>query len=324
MKIAILCIMMTVILTMASAVSAGEPVWDGNKVLLVSEKLGDGVYAYYSSEAKAKESKGLPVATSGGFVVGAKGILMIDTMLNQRLHKQARDLIRKASDKPIIFAVNTSFHGDHSYGNMYLPETTLIIQHETTKQYIDTHFESDTEFMMKNFGTGRGIEEIRPVAADILIPKGGKLTIDLGGKSVEIIDFGFAQTGGDLFIWEPMSKVMWTGNPVIAVRPSLPWLLDGHLVETLSSLQRAYDFLPDDARVIPGHGSVMMKADIKWHIDYLSTVKREVKAAIAKGLTLEQTVDQVKMTEFKGYALYGWVHQQLNVPAAYKDLKSNK
>ena len=317
-----LYVLLAVALTFAHAASAGEPVWDGNKVVLTSEKLDDGVYTYYSTEAKAKEVKGLPVATSGGFVVGDKGVLMIDTMLNKRLYEQAQALIKKATDKPIIYAVNTSSHGDHSYGNMYLPEGARIIQHEATKQYINSHFEKDTQFMMQNFGKGRGIEEIKPVAADVLIPKGGKLTLDLGGKAVEIIDFGFAQTGGDLFIWEPVSKVMWTGNPVVSIKPSLPWLLDGHLVETLISLQKVYDFLPEDARVVPGHGSVMAKKDIKWHIDYLATIKKEVKAAVEEGLTLEQTVERVKMPEFEGYALHGWVHPGLNVPAAYKDLSS--
>ena len=309
-----------ILLVFTYEAAAEEPVWDANKVILTSEKLDDGVYAYYSSEAKTKESRGLPVATSGGFAVGDKGVLMIDTMLNRRLHEQAMALIRKATDKSVIYTVNTSFHGDHSYGNMYLPEGVRIIQHEVTKKYIDTHFEDDTRFMMQNFGKGRGIEEIKPVAADIVIPKGGKLTIDLGGKTVEIMDFGFAQTGGDLFIWDPVSKVMWTGNPIITVKPSLPWLLDGHLVETLTSLRKVYDFLPQDARVVPGHGSVMAKKDMKWHIDYLATVKTEVETAVAEGLTLEQTVERVKMPEFRGYALYGWVHPGLNVPAAYKDL----
>jgi glyoxylase-like metal-dependent hydrolase (beta-lactamase superfamily II) len=309
-------------LAFAHTVFAGEPIWDANKVVLTSEKLDNGVYAYYSSEAKTRESQGLPVATSGGFVVGDKGVLMIDTMLNKRLNEQAQELISKVTDKPIIYAVNTSFHGDHSYGNMYLPKDTRIIQHVVTKQYIDTHFEDDTQFMIQNFGEGRGIEEIKPVAADVLIPKVGKQSLDLGGKTIEIIDFGFAQTGGDLFIWDSESKVMWAGNPIITVKPSLPWLLDGHLVETLTTLKKVYDFLPGDARIVPGHGSVIAKNDLQWHIDYLTTVKREVEAAIADGLTLEQTVERVKMPEFEGYALHGWVHPGLNVPAAYKDLNN--
>ena len=309
----------TAALSISSAFANG-PVWDGNKVELVSEKLADGVYAYYPSDAKELEKKGKPVATSGGFIVGDKGVLIIDTMLNERLNKQVQNIVKQKAGKSIIYAVNTSAHGDHSYGNMYLPEETTIIQHGNTKAYIDGHFKADTEFMIQNFGEGRGIEEIKPVNADVLVAKDGKITIDLGGKSVDIIDFGFAQTGGDLFVWEPEAKVLWSGNAIVAVKPSLPWLLGGHLVDTLESLKKVYAFLPADARVVPGHGSVIAREDIKWHIDYLETVKNQVQAAIDDGLTLEQTVERVKMPEFSGYALFGWVHPGLNVPAAYKDL----
>lgn len=236
---------------------------------------------------------------------------------------QVQELVRKETSKPVIFAVNTSFHGDHSYGNMYLPKTAVIIQHSFTKKYIDEHFQKDTEFMIQHFGQGRGIEEIVPRPGDILVPKSGKITLDLGDKAVDIVDFGFAQTGGDLFVWEPESKVLWSGNPIITVKPSLPWLLDGHLIDTLRTLKKVYEFLPADARIVPGHGSVMEREDVKWHIDYLSTVKDQVQAAIDDGLTLEETVERVKMPEFQGYALFDWVHPGLNVPAAYKDLSGS-
>ena len=117
---------------------------------------------------------------------------------------------------------------------------------------------------------------------------------------------------------------MWTGNPIITVKPSLPWLLDGHLLETLESLTKVYEFLPEDARIVPGHGPVMKREDLKWHLEYLKAVKENVQAAIDKGLTLEQTVQEVTMPEFRGYALFDWVHPGLNVPAAYKDLSSSK
>jgi glyoxylase-like metal-dependent hydrolase (beta-lactamase superfamily II) len=300
-----------------------EPVWDANKVVLTAEKISTGVYVYYASDAHELALQGKPVATSGGFIIGEKGVLLIETMLNKRLNQQVKDLIRKETKKPIIYAINTSYHGDHSYGNMYLSKDTKIIQHINAKTYINEHFKADTEFMINNFGKGRGIEAIVPRTGDVLIPEGGKLNIDLGGKSVDIIDFGFAQTGGDLFVWEPSSKIMWTGNPIITIKPSLPWLLDGHLLETLKTLTRVYEFLPEDARIVPGHGPVMKREDIKWHIDYLATVKEQVQEAINKGLTLEETVQSVALPEFRGYALFDWVHPGLNIPAAYKDL-SNK
>lgn len=308
-------------LTPVNSLSADEPVWDANLVELESKKLADGVYAYFPTDAEDKAPKGLPIATSGGFIVGDKGVLIIDTMLNKRLYEQVIKMVRAVTKRPILYALNTSFHGDHSYGNMYLPERTSIIQHVNTRAYILKHFKADTEFMIQNFGAGRGIEEIVPSSGDILVPEGGSIAVDLGGKMVEVIDFGFAQTGGDLFVWEPESKVLWTGNPVIAQKPSLTWLLDGHLLETLDTLKRVYDFLPAEARVIPGHGPVIGREDLSWHIDYLYTVKERVGDAVERGLTLEETVEEVKMEEFRGYALFDWVHPALNVPAAYKDLK---
>ena len=209
---------------------AGEPVWDGNTIKMVSETLSPGVYAFYASDAQALNAKGAAAGTSGGLIVGSKGALLIDTMLNKRLNKQVQDLSRKLGKKPLLYAINTSAHGDHSFGNMYLPTSTTIIQHANTRTYVDEHLADDKAFMIQNFGKGRGIEEIKARTGDLLLPAGGKITVDLGGKTVDVIDFGFAQTGGDLWVWEPQSKVMWSGNPVIASKPALPWLLDGHLV----------------------------------------------------------------------------------------------
>lgn len=307
-------------LTSFGSATAAEPIWDGNKVQMQSEKLADGVFAYYPSDARELNAKGGAAATSGGLIVGSKGALLIETMLNKRLNQQVQDLSRKLGGKPLIYAVNTSAHGDHSFGNMFLPKSTRIVQHANTRTYIDKHLGDDKAFMIKNFGTGRGIEEIKARTGDILVAPMATVSLDLGGKVVDVIDFGFAQTGGDLWVWEPQSKVMWAGNPVIAAKPALPWLLDGHLVATLDTLKRVYAFLPADARIIPGHGVAMTREDMKWHIDYLASVQKNVQAAVDKGLTLEQTVQQTTMPEFGGYALFGWVHPGLNVPAAYRDL----
>jgi cyclase len=309
------------ILFLYGTANAAEPVWDANKVQLQAEKIADGVFAIYPSHSAELNAKGGAAATSGGLIAGSKGVLMIETMINKRLNRQVQDLNKKLNGKPIIFAVNTSAHGDHSFGNMYLPASTRIVQHVNTRNYIAKHLEDDKAFMMKYFGTGRGIEAIQAREADILVAPMSRILIDLGGKTVEIMDFGFAQTGGDLWVWEPKSKTMWAGNPIIAAKPALPWLLDGHLVATLETLTRVYEFLPADAKIIPGHGRAINREDIKWHMDYLTAVRNGVQKAIDQGLDLEKTVQQVSLPDYKGYALFDWVHSGLNVPAAYKDLK---
>jgi glyoxylase-like metal-dependent hydrolase (beta-lactamase superfamily II) len=306
---------------LASTAAAQEPVWDANTVVLESQKLADGVFAVVQQGAKEMAEKGLPLATSSGFVVGHDSVLVIDTMLNEKLNAQLFDLIKAETDLPVRYAVNTSFHGDHSYGNQYLPKDTLIIQHANTAAYIHNHLDADKAFMMQNFGEGRGIEQVVATDADILVGEGSSLTIDLGGVSVDIKDYGFAQTGGDLFVSVPEADVLWAGNPVIAQAPALPWLLDGHLVQTRDTLQSVLGAFDAQTKVVPGHGPVTDIGAIQFAIDYLTAVETEVAAAISEGLSLEETVAKVQMPDYQGYALFGWVHPSLNVPAAYKDLK---
>jgi len=308
-------------MTFSVATLAAEPIWDGNKIQMLSQRLAPGVYAHLPADAAEINARGGAAATSGGLIVGTRGAMLIETMLNRRLHDQVRALAgREAPGLPLLYAVNTSSHGDHSFGNMFLPRDTRLVQHEQTAHFIGMHLEQDKAFMLQHFGKGRGIEPIRAREPDILVPTGGKLVLDLGGRQVEIHDFGFAQTGGDLFIWDPQSKTMWTGNPVIAAKPALPWLLDGKLVPTLATLRKVYDFLPPDATVVPGHGVPMPRDGLRWHLEYLEAVLSGVKDSMTRGLGLEQTVAELKMPEFRGYQLFDWVHSGLNVPAAYKDL----
>src|SRR4051812_1007680 len=105
---------------------------------MISEALAWNVYAFYDKNANELNSKGGAAATSGGLIVGEQGCLLIETLLNKHLNTQVQQLSQQLSNnKPILFAVNTSSHGDHWYGNMYLPTTTLIIQHAHAKKYID-------------------------------------------------------------------------------------------------------------------------------------------------------------------------------------------
>ncbi|WP_306258663.1 MBL fold metallo-hydrolase [Pararhizobium sp. IMCC21322] len=303
------------------AAFAQEPVWDGNTVNLETQELAEGIFAVIPTGADEMAAGGYPIATTGGFIVGGNGVLVIESMLNERLNRQLFDLIAAETDKPVRYLVNTSHHGDHSYGNFYVPEDVDIIQHVNTSAFIADHFEADTAFMIQNFGAGRGIEEVEATAADILVGDGSSLAIDLGGVVVDIRDFGFAQTGGDLFVSVPDANVVWTGNAIVAQAPALPWLLDGHLLETRDTLQAVYEAFDADTKVVPGHGPVTDIASIKWGVDYLTAVETEVKAAHAEGLSLEATVAAVQLPDFQGYALFGWVHPGMNVPAAYTDLQ---
>ncbi|MEX1368864.1 MAG: MBL fold metallo-hydrolase [Nannocystaceae bacterium] len=293
--------------------------WTPNAVQLVSEQLHPGVFAVYDANADAFAPEGIPLATSAGFVIGDQGVVLIETMINRQLLCQLVGLVREQTDAPILYAINTSYHGDHSYGNAFLPPEIEVVQHERTADYIAQNFEDDIVFMTTNFGADQGLDEITPVVPDIAVDDGG-WSVDLGGLTVEANYFGFGQTEGDLFVYVPQAQVMWTGNPLIAEAPAIPWLLDGQpqqIEQTLADVQAS---LPPGAIVVPGHGRPVAPADFDFSIDYLDALVDGVAAAHEAGLSEEETVAAVTLEPFQGYALWGWVHAVLNVPVTYAEL----
>lgn len=300
-------------------------VWTPAQVVLVSQQVAPGVFAVFPDDAAGKNASGVPAATSGGFVVGDHGVLVIDTMLNRRLADQLLALIRAQTDKPIQYIVNTSYHGDHSYGNQFFPRSALVVQHAATQAYIHDHFAQDVAFMMTYFGRNSGMDELKPQPAQMLLHDGAHVTFDLGGKRVEVRHLGFAQTDGDLFVWLPTEKVLFTGNPIISIAPSIPWLLDGKSEASLATMRRLRALVPDDAVVVPGHGRPAGVDVIDYPIAYLTDLRREVRAAIDAGLSEKDTVAKLadSMTRYDGYRIFPWVHSQVNVPKTYQEMKAH-
>ncbi len=294
------------------------PIWDANKVELKLHKIATDVYAIIPASAETETTKGIPQATTGGFIVGEKGVLMIEVMLTKRLFDQQMKLIRSVTSKPIIYAVNTSDHGDHCFTNYLLPPSTIVIQNEFAKENLEKKYEYIKQFMVMLFGTGRGIEATSFRAADIVIPKKNSLKLDLGKGKIRFSPV-------TPFLRLASSKVFWAGNPFIAESPAIPWLFDGYFLEPVENLKKMYEFLLDDVIVVPGHGQITTKAGIKYTIDYVEALQKNVADAIDKGLTLEETKEAVKMNEYnKGYVLFDWLHFNFNLPSAYKEIKAGK
>jgi len=291
------------------------PPWDAARVNLTSKQLAPGVFAVMPDDVLTKDH----VATTAGFVIGERGVLVIESMLNGDLASQLIGLVRQATTKPILFLVNTSYHGDHAYGNYLFSDSTVVIQHPATKRYMEEHFEDDRRFMIGLMGKGKGIERVQPRTADITVPD--MVSIDLGGRIVEVRHFGFAQTPGDLVVWAPDAKVLWVGNMIQAPSPALPWLLEGRHKETIATLARVREFLPEDATIIPGHGRPMRPADIEFPLRYLRELDSAVSSAIDEGRSVEATLEAVGMARYGEYSLFEWAHNSVNVPAAYQHLK---
>lgn len=311
------------ILSLIGMTQVSAAVWDPAVTRVFSEKLAPGVFVVQDADNPVKNETAQSSYTSSGFIIGTKGVFVVDTYVNARITGQLIGLIRKETNLPILYAVNTSYHGDHMYGN-YLFTNTIIIQHAATKKYIEEKWDADIQFMLNQFGEGKGMEDNVPRTGDIIInDTTDYIEIDLGGKIVQIHRFGFGQTEGDLQVWLPEEKIMWVGNPVPAEAPITPWLTEGGHLDSLITMRKIRDFLPKDATVIPGHGRPF-KMDYDRNgltdiIDYLETMDRIVRESVEKDMGFRETARAAQMRDHRssGYELYNWTHFQLNLPCTY-------
>ncbi|MGW4675468.1 MBL fold metallo-hydrolase [Streptomyces sp. NPDC004324] len=281
-------------------------------VQMRARELTDGVYAVMATDVDDTDH----AATNAGFVVGDSGALVVESLSNGRLASQVIGEVRKVTALPIRFLVNTSFHGDHCFGNFAFPSQTVIIHHEATKRVIDERFEQDRTFMIDLLGADAGIEEVVARSADVTVS--GACSVDLGSKHVDIEHIGFAQTDGDLVVRMREDNIVFVGNMLQAPPPALPWLLEGRPDEALVTFRRLYDIIDDGTLIVPGHGRPMRRADILHSITYLEKLTSMAQEGWVKDLPAAQVREALAMKEYSDYSMYEFIHFQVNIPAVLK------
>lgn len=282
-----------------------------------ARELAPGVFAVMAHDAGASDQ----TATNAGFVVGEGGVLVVESLATGALASQLIGEICKVTPLPIRFLVNTSYHGDHCFGNFVFPAGTTVIQHAATKAFLDGHFEDDRAFMLGLLGEGRGVEEVVPRPADLVVSD--RLVLDLGGaKTAEVFHPGFAQTPGDLVVMLSEENVLYVGNLLPAPAPAFPWLLDGRHREAIETYKRLHDALDDGTTIVTGHGGTAKRDDLLYPVAYLEELDRRVGEALGRGLSLEETAQEVRMEGYSGYSMYEAIHFGVNVAAVYRELAS--
>src|SRR2546428_7074947 len=118
--------------------------------------------------------------------------------------------VRQVASKPILYVVNTNYHGDHTFGNYAFPEKTLIVAQQKTAESM-RDFEREKQFLLPTVDNDPTVfGDVRLRLPDLTFD--GYLELDLGGRVVELYHFGHGNTPGDTVVFVPEARVAWTGN----------------------------------------------------------------------------------------------------------------
>ena len=253
---------------------------------LVIKPLGNDVYALLSNH---------PGVDNSGFIVGERGVLVIDAHINGKMAQQIQDAVGRVTRKPILYLVNTNYHGDHTFGNYAFPSATIIVAHRETARHMQ-HFEEERSLLLATVnGDAAVFDGVELRLPDVEFED--HIRLDLGGRYVDVYHFGPGNTAGDTVIYEPRTQTAWTGNLVLG-EGTIPFLIEGRQGAYLETISRFASTL-EVRTIIPGHGIPTTAAIFGRYVRYLTELIESVREATRSGYSLATTLEEDLGAEYQ-------------------------
>ena len=293
-------------------------------------KVADGVYAFVAPESKTPFVSGNSLV-----VIGTEGALVVDSTNIPSLARRMIADIKRLTDKPVRFLVNTHWHPDHLMGNAaYLeafPGISIVsttAMREIADQQVPAYFEqtlgatgaattgalrSILESGKKRNGAALTADEreffeleladyeawaAEAKTARYVAPTvtfDREMTVRLGGREVRLMFLGRGNTSGDAVVYVPDAKVVATGDLLVGPTPYATASFLREWVGVFDQLARL-----DVAAVVPGHGPV--EHDWRHALlvrKILQSVIDQVDRAVANGLSLDDTRKQIDVAAIR-------------------------
>lgn len=214
--------------------------------------------------------------SNAGLVVGDGASLLVDTLFDLKLTAEMLAAMASVTGaSPIGTVVNTHANGDHCYGNQLVADKEIIASRATADEM--SHV-PPTMMAQLNNAPGEIGELFRSFFGDFsfdgieLTPPSrtfeGRLEVEVGGRSVELIEVGPAHTNGDTIVVVPDSHTVYTGDILFIGGAPIVWA--GPLENWIAACDLMLGM--DIDTVVPGHGPVTDKTGVVAVRDYLSTV----------------------------------------------------
>jgi cyclase len=253
------------------------------------------------------------------FLVTDDGVLLIDTRTHPREGRDLLDRIRKVTDKPIKWVINSHFHGDHHMGNIAFKElgATFVAQEETAR--IMEHVQPKEMARRIDGFVKRGLDpaEVKLVLPDVTF--GDKMTIRLGGREIRLFYLGPGQQAGDTFVAFPHARVLFT--PGAFAKHSMPNMLFTPSVDNWIKLLGEVADMDVDT-ILPAHGDVATRADVKELAAMLADEYATVKNAVNRGVSLDQATAMLTFPQYRDWRNYARL--QGEIKALYELIETGR
>ena len=256
-----------------------------------------------------------------GFFVGPDAVLVVDSQFKD-IAPGIVEQIRKVTDKPIKFLLNTHHHGDHVGGNEIFRQFAMIVAHDNVRKRmlaspadIQRDYPARVEEARKagNAELARRLEDAFETAKKVKIEEipapimtfDSEMRIYIGGETIDFWHTPPAHTDGDSVVYFEKANVVHMGDLLFnKVIPFIDISGGGSVRGYVVALDKVLARVPANATVIPGHGEVTDVAGIKVMRQYIVDILDAAAKAKKAGKSKDDFLKDVDLPAYKDYAGY--------------------
>jgi glyoxylase-like metal-dependent hydrolase (beta-lactamase superfamily II) len=273
---------------------------DLDTVTIVRQRAGENVYL---------------LAGRGGNIgvsAGIDGVVLVD----DQFAPLAGDIARVAgalSGNPIRFVINTHWHGDHTGGNeVFGTAGALILAHDNVRKRMS----SEQFIAFFNSHTPPA-----PAAALPVVTFSDTLSLFINGDTLQVFHVAKAHTDGDVIIRFRRANVFHMGDAFFnGFYPFIDVGSGGTLDGMIAAADLVLASSDGETRIIPGHGPLGRREDLKAFRDMLATVRTRLTAAMQKGMTLDQVAGSDLLADLNPVWGDGFLKPDQFVTAAWQSM----
>ncbi|MFG2287598.1 fumarylacetoacetate hydrolase family protein [Streptomyces sp. NPDC048595] len=262
-------------------------------------QVGDGVWAWLLPDGGYGRS-------NAGLIAGDGASPLVDTLYDLPLTAEMLAGMRPVTDRhPLSHAVLTHANGDHTHGGQLLPGPVRVLAAEGTAQEMRTEMAPEmtaalqvmdfgpvlTPYLRDRFGAF-DFGGIRLRAPDRTYDR--RLTLEVGGREVRLLDLGPAHTEADTVVHVPDAGVLFAGDLLFVGCTPIVW--SGSLANWIAACDTMLGL--GAPTVVPGHGPVTDADGIRAVRDYFGHVIEQTDAAYARGLDFQEAAFGIDLAEY--------------------------
>jgi len=253
-------------------------------------KVAEDVYAFIG---KRNDANALVVVTT-------QGVVLVDTGNSPPETRILQTLIKSVTSQPVRYVIVSQNHGDHTGGiPLFSPPANVIVHDRVAKEWASWKPYQIKSWRKRFRERADALKDVNPI--DSVLSFSDRMTLSLGGKTIELLYVDDPYNPGDIAIWLPEAGVTHAG--FVGYRERHPDIRpDYSHGTTLGMLKQLEVFSALRPRaMVPAHGPLGDVKDLYALTDYLLLARSKVRAMMARGLSLEAIKKEFNMNEYQGW-----------------------